>query len=121
MAMNPPKLRDWKRGTYQVGVFLRTPQGGVVELVNDQAEPAEVQLVTLLLCGGAFSDAFKEQLAAEVARLTTTTAKSDPEPASESTSCTCGHAIEEHAPTAEYPGSTACATCDCVAFEASDG
>lgn len=119
MAMNPPKLRDWKRGTYQVGVFLRTPLGGVVELVNDRAPPQEVQLVTLLL-RGALSESFKEQLAAEVARVTTPP-KSDPEPEPESTSCTCGHAIEEHAPTAEYPGSTACAECDCVAFEASDG
>lgn len=32
--------------------------------------------------------------------------------------CTCGHAPEEHGRDPEYPGSTGCAECDCVAYEA---
>lgn len=70
MAMNPPKLRDWKRGKHQIGVFLRTPSGAVIELVNDTANTVEVNLARCVLFGPeALSDAFKEQLAAEIARL----------------------------------------------------
>lgn len=41
--------------------------------------------------------------------------------ASESTSCTCGHSVEEHGGNDEFPGATDCGECDegdCVAFEA---
>jgi len=31
--------------------------------------------------------------------------------------CTCGHAEEEHGHDDEYPASTACSECDCIAFE----
>jgi hypothetical protein len=31
--------------------------------------------------------------------------------------CTCGHAIEEHGDIPEYPSSTACTECDCIAYE----
>jgi len=31
--------------------------------------------------------------------------------------CACGHSVEEHAPTVEYPSSRGCAECDCIAFE----
>lgn len=34
------------------------------------------------------------------------------------TACARGHAVEEHGHDPEYPGSTACAECDCIAFEA---
>lgn len=33
------------------------------------------------------------------------------------TSCTCGHAVEEHGNDPEYPGSTSCSECDCIAYE----
>lgn len=33
-------------------------------------------------------------------------------------SCTCGHAIEEHGRDPEYPASTACSRCDCIAYDA---
>lgn len=32
--------------------------------------------------------------------------------------CTCGHAPEEHGRDPEYPGSTSCTECDCIAYEA---
>lgn len=32
--------------------------------------------------------------------------------------CTCGHAPEEHGRDPEYPGSTSCTACDCIAYEA---
>lgn len=31
--------------------------------------------------------------------------------------CTCGHSVEEHGGDPEYPGSTACTMCDCIAYE----
>lgn len=36
------------------------------------------------------------------------------------TACACGHAVEEHGHDDQYPGSTACSECECVAYEASD-
>ena len=32
--------------------------------------------------------------------------------------CTCGDAIEAHGGDPEYPGSTSCTECDCIAYEA---
>lgn len=79
MAMNPPKLRDWKRGQPQIGAFLRTATGAVIELVNDKAGPDEVNLVRCLLFGPeALSDAFKVQLAAEIERLASSGRKPEP-------------------------------------------
>jgi hypothetical protein len=40
--------------------------------------------------------------------------------ASTGTACTCGHSVEEHGNDPEFPGSTACDECDCIAYE-SDG
>jgi len=34
--------------------------------------------------------------------------------------CTCGHAIEEHGHDPDYPGSTACIHCECIAYEADE-
>lgn len=33
--------------------------------------------------------------------------------------CECGHSVEEHAPTAKHPGSSACsaAGCECIHYE----
>lgn len=33
--------------------------------------------------------------------------------------CECGHSVEEHAPTKEYHGSSACSAegCDCIHYE----
>ncbi len=33
----PPKKRDWEPGTFQIGLFIRTPQGSVIEAVWDRA------------------------------------------------------------------------------------
>lgn len=35
----PPKKRDWKPGTCQVGIFMRTQDGSKVEMVFDSASP----------------------------------------------------------------------------------
>jgi len=70
MSMNPPKLRDWKRGRHQVGLFLRTPSGAVIELVNDNTDLDTVNLARCILFGPeALSDAFKAQVSLEIARL----------------------------------------------------
>jgi hypothetical protein len=33
-------------------------------------------------------------------------------------SCACGHAAEEHGRDPQYPGSTSCQVCECVAYDA---
>jgi hypothetical protein len=35
-----------------------------------------------------------------------------------SLTCVCGCAVEEHGNDPEYPGSTSCTQCDCIAYEA---
>ena len=47
----PPKLRNWKRGTPQVGAFLRTRMGSTVVLVNDKATEEQETLVLALILG----------------------------------------------------------------------
>lgn len=44
----PPRLKDWTEGTPQVGVFLRTEQGSVIQAVNDKASPEMVNAFFLL-------------------------------------------------------------------------
>lgn len=34
------------------------------------------------------------------------------------TQCVCGHPLEEHGGDTEYPESTACVECGCIAYEA---
>lgn len=40
--------------------------------------------------------------------------------ASQGTTCTCGHALEEHGGDPQYPGSTSCTECDCIAYESNE-
>jgi hypothetical protein len=35
--------------------------------------------------------------------------------------CTCGHEVEVHGHDPEYPSSTACTECECIAYEADEG
>jgi hypothetical protein len=58
---------------------------------------------------GAINDAFDAEDEALVGNA-----------ASEGIACTCGHAVEEHGNDPEFPGSTGCSECDCIAYE-SDG
>ncbi len=37
----PPLKRDWKPGQWQLGLFARTPQGSVIEVVRQDA-PEEI-------------------------------------------------------------------------------
>ena len=37
--MLPPRKRDWKEGQLQIGLFVRTPMGSVMEVVNDDVDP----------------------------------------------------------------------------------
>lgn len=39
---------------------------------------------------------------------------------SDTSPCMCGHAVEEHGHDPQYPGSTACTQCECIAYEADD-
>jgi len=36
--LNPPRKKDWKPGTFQVGLFIRTPEGATIEGVWDNAD-----------------------------------------------------------------------------------
>ena len=52
------------------------------------------------------------------AKPSTTRAPSAPLRANGTEACMCGCAIEAHGGDPEYPGSTSCAECDCIAYEA---
>ncbi len=47
----PPRKKNWTKGTPQIGVFLRTAEGGTLEMVNDKADPDEVNLIAALIYG----------------------------------------------------------------------
>lgn len=51
MSMMPPKKRDWKKGTSQIGVFLRTKEGNTINLVCDQATEDDVLFTWFLIRG----------------------------------------------------------------------
>lgn len=40
MGMLPPKKSDWVEGTYQIGVFIRTPEGETIEAVSKAGKGA---------------------------------------------------------------------------------
>lgn len=44
----PPRRRDWKRGQAQIGTFIRTPEGRIVEMVNDNATERAINLLSAL-------------------------------------------------------------------------
>jgi hypothetical protein len=41
----PPRKRNWCPGTYQIGVFIRTAEGSVIEMVRDAATEGEALAV----------------------------------------------------------------------------
>lgn len=45
----PPRLKDWKEGTNQIGLFIRTKDGGVIEVVSNDATPEAKRLAEELL------------------------------------------------------------------------
>lgn len=46
----PPRLKDWKEGKNQIGLFIRTKDGGVIEAVsNDATEEARLAAAQLFL------------------------------------------------------------------------
>jgi len=51
MGLLPPKKKDWVPGSPQVGVFLRTAQGTVIETVHDRATNDEQAFVAALIRG----------------------------------------------------------------------
>ena len=50
-SMLPPRLRNWKKGTVQVGVFLRMRDGATVTTVNDKASEDQEALACALAVG----------------------------------------------------------------------
>lgn len=44
----PPRLKDWKAGTNQIGLFIRTDDG-VIEVVSNEAPPEAKKLAAELL------------------------------------------------------------------------
>jgi hypothetical protein len=47
----PPRLRNWKEGTPQIGAFIRTRNGATVTLVNDSANEDQETLIFALVIG----------------------------------------------------------------------
>jgi hypothetical protein len=48
-SLLPPRVKDWKRGQYQIGVCLRTREGGFIELSNCKANEDQAAFVIALL------------------------------------------------------------------------
>ena len=42
----PPRKKNWKPGNYQVGVFVRSPDGSILEAVFNDAEQSLAQAIT---------------------------------------------------------------------------
>jgi hypothetical protein len=49
--MLPPRRRDWEKGKPQVGAFLRTEDGAILQMVHDKSTE-DVKLVALALMRG---------------------------------------------------------------------
>jgi alkylated DNA repair dioxygenase AlkB len=47
----PPRLRNWKKGTPQIGAFLRTRDGSTITLVDDSANEKQETLLLALILG----------------------------------------------------------------------
>jgi len=45
----PPKRRNWKPGTYQLGFFVRFPDGSTVTTISDSASEAKALAAVKLL------------------------------------------------------------------------
>jgi len=45
----PPRLREWKAGHQQIGLFIRTKEGGVIEATSNNASPEACKLAAELL------------------------------------------------------------------------
>lgn len=48
----PPRLRDWKSGTPQVAIFIRTAQGGVIKFVANRASLAVLHMALATMAAG---------------------------------------------------------------------
>lgn len=51
----PPRLKDWKPGTYQIGVFVRNPKGFTVAFARNEApkEQADALIEAVFPKGGS--------------------------------------------------------------------
>lgn len=47
----PPRLKDWKKGVPQIGVFIRSPRGGTLEMVNDKASLEAMSFALWIIAG----------------------------------------------------------------------
>ena len=47
----PPKKRDWKKGVPHVGVFVRTADGGTIDMVNDRASSETLAFAMFIIIG----------------------------------------------------------------------
>lgn len=49
----PPRKADWKKGNYQIGLFMRTADGGVVQLSINDANAAVCSLASQIIAEAA--------------------------------------------------------------------
>ena len=49
MKILPPRKKDWKKGTVQIGLFIRTEAGSVIETVSSKATTAMAEAAYALL------------------------------------------------------------------------
>lgn len=48
-VITPPRKRDAVPGKYQLGVFIRAPDGSTLESVNHEADDAQVKAVLVVI------------------------------------------------------------------------
>lgn len=49
MKILPPLKRNWKSGTTQIGLFIRSPNGSVIEMSVDSASDLVAESASALL------------------------------------------------------------------------
>lgn len=47
-SLLPPRKRNWTKGVPQIGLFIRTPDGGTIETTIDKATRSE--FIAVLMC-----------------------------------------------------------------------
>lgn len=45
MSLFPPRKSKWAKGKFQIGVFVRTPDGGKLEICMDRVAPEYAQKI----------------------------------------------------------------------------
>ncbi len=67
----PPRLKDWTKGKTQIGVFVRTREGGTVQATHPDASDFEMKLLIAVGVGTAhkMSPALQNEILVELEQI----------------------------------------------------